>query len=194
MLQIYDIDGLRELMEQFYILTGMRIVLFDEAHNEIASYPEKGIPFCSYMRLDADFDCKCRMSDKISFERCNQTNSLTIYKCHAGLIEATAPLTDNGNIIGYIMFGQIGDIRDKNNFLDNLLKSGGYYDTEDVIRNAKKIKFKSDKQITAAAKILETCTNYILIKEMVKQPRIHLITKIDRYIDENLEENLTVDS
>lgn len=116
-------NDLPELMENFYTLTGIRIVLFDSEFNEILSFPSNEVSFCSLLRTDKKFDALCKESDKFSFEKCRKTHSLCIYKCHAGLIEATAPIMQNNAIIGYIMFGQITDIKDKDavyNFADNL--------------------------------------------------------------------------
>ena len=108
----YDND-LSVLMENFYTLTRIRIVLFDSEFNEILSYPSGGHSFCSLMRTNAEFDALCKNSDRISFEKCCKTHALCVYKCHAGLIEATSPIIQNDAIIGYIMFGQITDIKDK---------------------------------------------------------------------------------
>ena len=41
---------LMELMRDFNILTGMRLVLFDENYNELLSYPDADAMFCSCMR------------------------------------------------------------------------------------------------------------------------------------------------
>ena len=48
----YDKD-LSALMENFYTLTRIRIVLFDSEFNEILSYPSGGHSFCSLMRTNA---------------------------------------------------------------------------------------------------------------------------------------------
>ena len=111
-------NNLPELMENFYTLTGIRIVLFDSEFNEILSFPSNEVSFCSLLRTDKKFDALCKESDKFSFEKCRKTHSLCIYKCHAGLIEATAPIMQNNAIIGYIMFGQITDIKDKDSVYD----------------------------------------------------------------------------
>ena len=111
-------NDLPELMENFYTLTGIQIVLFDSEFNEILSFPSNEVSFCSLLRTDKKFDALCKESDKFSFEKCRKTHSLCLYKCHAGLIEATAPIMQNNAIIGYIMFGQITDIKDKDSVYD----------------------------------------------------------------------------
>lgn len=186
---------LNELMKNFYTLTGIRIVLFDENYNEILSYPKECIPFCAHMRKHPDFYAKCRESDKLSFESCKKNQSLTMHSCHAGLIEAAAPITDNQTVIGYIMFGQIRNVKSKSEFTDTLSRlCGEYVNFANADDKIEKIKYRSSKQLVAAANILEACTSYILLRNLVKPTRIMLFNKIDAYITENLDREISVDS
>jgi len=189
----FDTKELTDLMKNFNTLTGIRIVLFDEKYNEIFAYPTDCSPFCHCMRKNSEFYEKCCQSDKISFETCKKTGSLTMYKCHAGLIEATSPILNNGSIIGYIMFGQVSDSKDKEMFLKSLLKlSENYLADTDSKELVKKVKFKSQKQLIAASKILEACTSYILLKEIIKPSRNHLFCEIDKYITDHLDEEINI--
>ena len=187
-------NDLPELMENFYTLTGIRIVLFDSEFNEILSFPSNEVSFCSLLRTDKKFDDLCKESDKFSFEKCRKTHSLCIYKCHAGLIEATAPIIQNNAIIGYIMFGQITDIKDKDavyNFADNLCQK--YPLSVTIPNKLKKIKYKSSKQIIATSKILDACTSYIMLKEMIKAQNEQLIEMISNYVDIHMHERIYVE-
>lgn len=183
---------LPELMEHFYILTGIRIVLFDENYTEIASYPSGNKSFCSCMRKIAKFDELCCKSDAEAFKKCRKSRQLTIHKCHAGLIEATAPLTDNGIVIGYVMFGQITDNKNRADFNLHLRELCEEYGCTPAILDNINIKYKSEKQILAASKILDACTSYILLKRMVKPSKERLLMHIEKYIDEHLDDNITV--
>ena len=180
-------------MQNFYTLTGIRIVLFDENYQEVFAYPKECSPFCSCMRKNSEFYKLCCESDKISFEACKKTGKLTMYQCHAGLIEATSPITSNGSTIGYIMFGQVSDTRDKDRFKENLFALAKKYNyNENISEKIRKIKFKNQKQLIAASKILEACTSYILLKEILTPSRIELFSAIDKYITTHLDENITV--
>lgn len=189
----FDTRELEDLMKNFYTLTGIRIVLFDESYKEIFAYPEECSPFCFHMRQNSEFYDLCVQSDKISFEDCKKTGKLTMYKCHAGLIEATSPIMHQGSTIGYIMFGQVSDSKEKNVFLENLKKLITKYnyhnETEELL---KKVKFKSKNQLVAASKILEACTSYILLKEIIKPSRTKLFSAIDEYITSHIEDNITI--
>jgi len=189
----FDIPELTDLMKNFYTLTGIRIVLFDENYHEIFAYPEECSPFCLCMRKNPKFYKMCCESDRIAFEACKKTNGLTMYNCHAGLIEVTSPIMNNGSVIGYVMFGQVSDSKDKDEFYNKLSELSAKYNTgEDITENIKKIKFKSKKQLVAASKILEACTSYILLKEIITPSRIELFSTIDEYVVSHLDENLSV--
>ena len=189
----FDTHELTDLMRNFYILTGIRIVLFDENYNEIFSYPENCPYFCACLRKNPDFYKLCCESDKLSFETCKKTGTLTMYKCHAGLMEATSPIVNKGSIIGYIMFGHVSDDKDKEQFRANLLELAKKYGcTEDLSSAVKKIKFKTQKQLIAASKILEACTSYILLKDIIKPNRSVLFFEIDEYISNHLNESISV--
>lgn len=185
---------LTELMEDFYILTGMRIVLFDENFTELVSYPMNRETFCTCMRKNNEFAEKCHKSDNISFCKCRDTRTLNVYKCHAGLIEATAPILENNRIIGYMMFGQITDMKNRNEFLHHMERLCiAYGADEDMNGKIRRIKYRSGRQILAAAKILDACTGYIQLKDMVHLSGRQLIEPIEAFVDEHMSEEITVE-
>ena len=63
MLQI-NTDNLYRVLKDFYILTGIRIVVFDGEFQEILAYPPQLEGFCGVLRQDPLADAKCRASDR----------------------------------------------------------------------------------------------------------------------------------
>lgn len=184
---------LKSLMEDFFMLSGMRIVLFDENFNELTAYPTNREYFCSCMRENEDFDKKCRECDEQAFIKCRQMKSLYIYKCHAGLVEAIAPITENSRIIGYMVFGQITDDKNKTEIttkIEMLLKE--YKIKSDLKTLIKKIKYRNNRQILAASKIMDACTGYIQLKEIVHPSGKQLIKPIESFIDTHIDEEITI--
>ena len=90
-LLLYNKD-FTELLENFYTLTGIRVVLFDETYRELVSYPADKVTFCNTMKKIPSFCEKCAISDRNSFERAKTTKKLAVFTCHAGLTEATVPI------------------------------------------------------------------------------------------------------
>ena len=181
-------------MEDFYILTGMRLALFDENFNQLIKYRSEVENFCDCMRKNKFFDEKCRQSDACCFDVCQKTKGLYISKCHAGLCEATAPLYENGRIIGYMMFGQVADSKEKSDVYNRLCCIAEEYGTlnGEICEHIGKIRSKSTRQFKAAANILDACSKYVLVKELVRPSGEALIKEIEKYIRDNLQNDLNI--
>lgn len=169
-------EPLLALMKDFYILTGIRIVVFDASFQEILAWPESPCAFCRIMKSNPITSQKCLKSDQSSFLRCKCSQKLEIYHCHAGLVEATAPLIDNGTIIGYIMFGQISDLEEQQ---DN--------------PSLHEITHKTSEQIQAAAKILEACAFYVVLKDMILLRRKNFSDNLNQFLSAHISEDLSVE-
>lgn len=180
-------EELRSILELFYNLSGIRIVIFDNSFHEIISFPPEKCAFCREICSRPDLAEKCAESDLASFENCRKNADIIIYKCHAGLTEATVPLSYGGINIGYVMFGQITDIKDKadlREFVQQINKKYG------VNCSAKGLKYRNKKQIAAAAELLEMCTEYIILKEMVVPQYGGIATLAEEYIMANLASDI----
>lgn len=192
----YNEKELESLMKDFNLLTGMRIVLFDAAYHELIAYPKQHCRFCARMKSQEETKRLCDESDRTSFQTCRRSNKLIIYHCHAGLIEATAPLVDHGIVIGYMMFGQISDCQSRDELTDLLGRNihffHGHADEPHIY--ASDISLKNSEQIQAAAKIMEACTFYVLLKNTISVRRSNFIHNMDRYLITHLSENLSVDA
>lgn len=186
---------LMALMQDFYTLTGIRIALLDRNYTELLSYPQGRRSFCALMRRDPAFDAKCRASDERACALCRSEKKLQLYRCHAGLTEAAAPIMEEGKVIGYMMFGQVTENGEREDFIAQLRALCAQYRTEtDPTPAIRKIKHRTEKQILAAARILDAFTAYILLKEMVGLPAEQRFDGIDRYIEEHLCEEITVET
>ncbi len=181
-------------MRDFYVLTGIRIILFDAECEKILAYPEDESLFCACMRKNPDFDKRCRESDARSFAVCKKTGEITVFKCHAGLVEATAPIIENRRIIGYLMLGQVTDSEERELFLSDMIALCESYGEHVPVSMISCIKHRSEEQIRAASKILDSCTAYVRMREMVKTSGERLADALDAYVCTHLSEDLTVDA
>lgn len=190
---IFKKEQLMELISNFYILTKIRIVIFDTEFNKVAAFPENECEFCSKIRQKKEGDFLCNQSDREACKLCASKNALHIYKCHAGLIEAVSPLKMNDITLGYIMFGQIVEKKDKKNNKDTIINYlSQYTDKTEAEYLFSGLVSKSDKQISAAAKIMESCACYLCVRELVKFDSGDLIFLLDSYINNHITEDLSV--
>lgn len=177
---------LMELMKDFYILTGIRMVLFDDEYQQLLSYPPSDCTFCAQMKQQASTRLLCAQSDRNCFEQCKSARKMMVYHCHAGLIEAAVPLIHNHIVIGYLMFGQISDAPSYED-LQKILPHG----TPASLLHG--IPLKTSEQIHAAAKIMETCTFYALMNETIAPRRQNFTKHLKEYLLPRLNEHLNAE-
>lgn len=104
---LFNILDLKELLLNFYTLTKIRIVIFDDSFHELASYPTRHSSYCRIIRSDSKAEEKCIACDQQACLYCKRNQQLYTYQCHAGLTETVVPIKAENIIIGYIMFGQL---------------------------------------------------------------------------------------
>ncbi|MCR5487913.1 MAG: PocR ligand-binding domain-containing protein [Lachnospiraceae bacterium] len=188
-------DHLLSFFKAFHTLTGIKIALFSESGKEILSYPEAHCPFCGYIRSSEAGNNNCEISNKKSFARCQKTKKIEIFHCHAGLIETTVPLIDTDAVIGYIMFGQITDNPDKTSLRNTLSKSiqKVVHQPGEIDASVFNVVYKNHEQINATAKILEACTLYVLLSNMISLRNESFTENLNLFLLSHLSEDLSVD-
>ncbi len=192
----FNREQLLALMKDFYILTGIRIVLFDDEYRELLAYPNRDCEFCRMMKASPATRLLCAGSDEASFKKCEARRQLTVYHCHAGLIEAAVPLVDRHIVIGYLMFGQISDAPNRTALRAQLQHVLAEHQTvvpasADYTHD---IALRTEEQIQAAAKIMEACTQYALLNESIALRRQNFSDNLRAFLLEHLEERLDADS
>lgn len=186
----FNQEQLLQLMKDFYILSGIRIVLFDDEYRELLSYPANHCAFCARIRQNPAVRKLCTQSDEASFQKSGQQRRLILYRCHAGLIEATIPLVDNHIIIGYLMFGQISDCTTSEELIQHLRQQLNGYGIPEDFNTCEGIPLKTSEQIQAASKIMEACTMYALFNQTVSLRREHFSNELRTYLLDHLSEPL----
>ena len=186
-------EELLALMEDFYALTGIKIVLFDRDYNELIAYPKDARTFCSLMRENKAFNERCRACDELACHTAKETGALHVYRCHAGLTEAVAPITENGKILAFMLFGAVSENADKEAFFREMKAlCESYGEKRDLSKYIRRIKSRTQKHVLAAARILDAFTGYILQKGFVRLSTEELFEKTKAFVEEHLAEELSV--
>ena len=87
------------LLRDFYELTGLRTVVFDEWGMDILSYPQQLPDYCRLVRATPQGEMGCRLCDQKACRQARQEKTTWIYPCHAGLIEAITPIQIDGVVV-----------------------------------------------------------------------------------------------
>ncbi len=188
-------ERLRELLNDFYILTNMRLNICNDDATVVMAFPAKHYDFCNLIRLNNTCNEACKKCDIAAYQKVKSTKKINIYQCHIGLTEVVAPIIYNDIVLGYIIFGKIvekgNEAENKKNVLENCSK----YTTEldQLSKHYDILTKKSHDQILAAAKIVESIACFIWVSELVKIGDESLFLKIDNYISENITSSITID-
>ncbi len=183
-------DKLHEILTTFYDMNGIRVVIFDANYNEIMEYPPEKCDFCRRVRQNGELNALCQQNDVAAFEHCREIGDTYIYECHAGLVEAATPLYYDGSIIGYMMLGQITDIKSKGKLGETVREFNRRYG---MTCDPSGIKFRSRRQIEAAARILKICAEYIMLMELIEPEGERVVATAKAYIKAHLGEQMSVE-
>ena len=187
MLQLNTVS-LHQVMRDFYTLTSIRIVIFDAQFREVLAYPQEKEGFCALLRQDPAGEAGCFVSDKGGCQKCAKSRKLVVYRCHAGLTEAVVPIMDRGGVLAYVMFGQIIPRESCESTKDGIKKRYPDFSAE-----VDRIPVKSEAELGAAATVLQAITAYVMTNRWVVSGKSEFIREIDRYIDEHIPQNITVE-
>ena len=181
-------------MRDFYSLTKIKIVVHDSNFNRILAVPRHECDFCAMLRNNPEGLKKCDECTEKGIKDCYEKDAINIYKCHAGLIEAAAPIKINGIVAGYMMFGQIMENQEKDLNREEITEYARIFTGKDTNEAYKKLRTKSYGQIRSAAKIMESCICYLLMSDIIKEDSGNIAFSINNYINENLSADLSVDT
>lgn len=187
MLQL-NTPNLHKVMQDFHTLTKIRIVIFDSNFKELMAYPLEREPFCHLLRQTPNGEAACFVSDKGGCLKCAKSRNPVIYRCHAGLTEVVVPIVDKGSILAYVMFGQFilkeGQIQTKKEIRCRF---------PDFSQEVEQLPVKTQQELNAAATVLQAITTYVMTNRWLVSNKSTFISEIDRYIEEHLADNISVD-
>ena len=108
MFSVFDIDQLQSLLQDFYRIAHIRITVFDDRMRELVSWPPEVAPCCAVIRETPAGAAACVACDRQACaDALSRREEVHIYRCHAGLTEAVAPLYVGNLIAGYLLFGHV---------------------------------------------------------------------------------------
>ena len=194
----YNEKELHQLLQDFHDLTRLTLTLYDPEGEWIFSYPTKENYFCNCIKTSPEGAALCDASDRASFEAAKTSGECVIYKCHAGLIEATAPIVSDGFTIGYLMMGQVANAASPEQLQSLIEHALHKYHLNEAENDSWKqyaaaTPCISDTQIHAAASIMEACISSILYKKLISIEKQQFEQNINTYILNHLTEDLSVD-
>lgn len=125
---------------------------------------------------------RCLQLDREQCRIAQNTNALTVYTCHANLMEAISPVKIGDRCAGFVIIGQI---RAQNSTPPDDFtaeEKEAFYQLPEV----------PPEELDARLALFSSLVDYIASRESVLLPGVRKYDLILRYIDQHLAENLTL--
>lgn len=200
------IDSIGWLLDSYYRALGIGVIFvprdcrsFLPVHND--PY------FCELCKLILSTSAgnkNCFNTFCDSGEKSSESGFPYIYRCHAGLIEWSAPFWCNGELLGYFVSGGVLMREPDTSFMREIEKTSKSLGVKDlsIKRALGKIKVVSKEKVKAAADILYIMANYMVKMELIDiklrqekylqqakiSEEIHRIKRIEKELLEQKEE------
>ena len=185
----FDKEKLDRILYDYSKLTGLSIAIVNHELEYIASSRGMGGRFCKKLQ-DRDMAQRCKCSDSYILEKCKVSGEAEIHICHAGLCDMAVPLVSEGNVIAYIILGQIKNKADFDEIYDRI--SWYKKDMDDLREEYSRLVYYDDDGIKSVANIAVAVAAYILGNGVIK-PQYNIVAeKAARYISDNLQKDITV--
>ncbi len=182
----FNFNKLNRLLKSFYQLTNIKIAIFDIDYNEVISYPLNNCKFCSLIQNDKNGYKKCMMSNKKAFEHCLKTDELYTYTCHANLIESMINLKIDDTIVGFIMFGQVTNIKNKEERF-NKIKDYNFLINNITKEMVDEIAYVDDEKLISVSTILIALAKYTISEKFISIKQEKFINDLNDFIIKNID-------
>lgn len=182
----------RSVCDDVETITGIKTVLFNAERHVVHAQEGSMCAFCAKIRETPALREMCTACDSMGIASCTG-NDIHIYRCHMGLVEAVAPIEEDGLPIAFLMFGQILPEHGREEVLQKIRALPSGTDRETLTAYLSEMSETSEAHIRAAARILAMCASYVRLKAMIPPPHEDPAHRIAAYVTAHLsEKNLSV--
>lgn len=185
---------LKDILKDIYNITNTMIAIFDDEYNYVCGYPEVHSEFCSEIRKSSKYSEQCRECDRCGIDISRRTNKIYIYHCHIGLTEVVAPISENGFVIGYVMFGQTFEGNNKKIIAEriNNIPNSERIDKKKLLNELENMTPITREQISSITRIMEICICYLHQNHIISSNNESLAFRINKYIYDNISSELSI--
>ena len=182
----YDSDQLSSIIDDIFVLTGISISILDTNRREVATSKKK-LEYCCLLQSIAGEQCRCEQCDKKILDRCLFTKTLEHHICRAGLYDSAMPIIKDDTIVGFVIMGQVRSAESP--ATAQYLPRTDVQTLEHLNRYYTNAPFFSKERLDALHDLLPR----ILFDRAIRIVYDPMISEIVNYIDEHLQENLSIE-
>ncbi len=192
MRSIFDVEKLNGLLRDFYRISRIRITVFDEALNELFSYPDAVAPYCSVIRGTREGYDACMNCDRAACEKAAKTRGTETYRCHAGLTEAVTPLYIGDVLAGYLLFGHVFSYPDHESGIAEIERCTSSLPIDKALLRGtlRDARPTDDDYVRSAAQILRAVALCVIMDRMATLKDDPIAVRLDAFISEHYTQKL----
>lgn len=181
-------------MLDFYNCTNITITLFDNNLNYITDVGDWQ-PYCMAIGNNPDSLAECERCNRENLQNAHNRHDSIVYTCHAGIVESVTPIFFEDNIIAYLMLGKFRDAEEKYSSAEfiNIVAEKYGLDKDIMLDAYNALPVFTESYIDSAISILKVCICFMVNENFIYFDRRMLSMQIEQYIDEHLNEKITVD-
>lgn len=173
---------LGRLLDNLYLLTGIKFSLMDERGSELYTSSFKA-PFCSLIMQEPGGLERCHACDRQAVREVERTHTRSRYQCHAGLFEVALPVTENRRTVATILFGQMLDDAPREAQWERIKSACAWHPDQEELRAAfLRLRRISARQMSACIETVEACVSEVRLSGLQAAQRDDALL-LQSYID-----------
>lgn len=194
MLNANEFEKLGRLLNSLHQCMDIKFALMDKDAKEVytASYKTA---FCRAIASTPGGYERCVKCDQMALSNIQGTKKMKQYRCHAGLIEVALPVTENGETIAIIVFGQMLDDSPWEEQWKRISTACSWYPDMDELHQAfLHLKRISTQQIVACTEIVHACVSEVRLSGIVASANQNDLQRLTNYINTHYASDISVES
>ena len=192
---LFDEEGLRKLIANLNVLTGVPANILDLSGRDINLFRGHP-PFCRAINDLPEGHERCVACDRCKIQHYQAESGFQHYRCHAGICEAVMPLYSKQNPVAYLAVGCYLDdspMEEQWEYTRSLLD--WWPDGPDALKDAFfQFRRYSKAEIQAYTETLEALSAYIQLKGMILTAEQTDLQKLELYLNQHYMEKLSLES
>ena len=189
-----NVARLAVLLENLHEITKLQISLHDTTGVELYSAKSRSA-FCDLICNTEEGYLRCLACDRRAASSGGPPFAPAQYRCHAGLIDAAIPITEGGQLVATILFGQILDDTPVEDQWAFTRRTCAWHANQKALEEAfQRLPRLTRKQIRACYEIINACVSEIRLEGLLKANAQTDAQRLELYISVNYAQPLTISS
>lgn len=184
----YDARRIQRVLQDFYRITKVKSVIIDSNFRLVAMAPSNECPFCAAMAEVPAAKALCDKCTQSNLLLCQKNQKALLYTCHAGLVEAVAPIFMDDMIVGYSMVGQV---LQADASLEAIITYAKPFLGNQAEESLLQLDRKEEEELSAILRMMEGCVCYLLMNKLVKEEQDNPVLKIKEYLESSPQADLS---